>query len=60
MLSATYQQASADNDAARKIDPENQLLWRMNRRRLDFESLRDSMLAVAGTLDLPWAVFRFC
>ena len=52
VLSATYQQASSDNALARKIDPENQFLWRMNRKRLDFESLRDSMLAVAGTLDL--------
>lgn len=52
VLSATYQQASSDNPEARKIDPENQWLWRMNRRRLDFESLRDSMLAVAGRLDL--------
>jgi hypothetical protein len=33
------------------IDPENRLLWRMPRRRLDFEALRDSMLAVSGTLD---------
>ena len=52
MTSATYRQASADNEAARKIDPENQLLWRMNRRRLEIESLRDSMLAAAGRLDL--------
>jgi hypothetical protein len=52
MTSATYRQASADNEAARKIDPENQLLWRMNRLRLDIESLRDSMLSVAGRLDL--------
>lgn len=33
-------------------DPANRWLWRMNRRRLDFESLRDSMLLVAGRLDL--------
>jgi hypothetical protein len=52
MLSATYRQASADNEAARKVDPENQWLWRMNRRRLEVESLRDSMLAAAGRLDL--------
>jgi len=51
MTSAAYRQASADNDAARKVDPENQLLWRMNRQRLEIESLRDSMLAVAGGLD---------
>ncbi len=52
MTSATYRQAGIDNEAARKIDPENQLLWRMNRQRLEIESLRDSMLAVAGRLDL--------
>ena len=52
MTSAAYRQSSADNEAARKIDPENQLLWRMNRRRLEIESLRDSMLAAAGRLDL--------
>jgi hypothetical protein len=61
MTSAAYRQASGDNEAARKIDPENQLLWRMNRRRLEIESLRDSMLAAAGRLDstaggLPFAL----
>ena len=35
----------------RNVDPDNLLLWRMNRQRLDFESTRDSLLAVAGTLD---------
>jgi hypothetical protein len=52
MTSAAYRQASTDNEAARKIDPENQLLWRMNRRRLEIEAVRDSMLAAAGRLDL--------
>lgn len=51
MLSATYRQAAGNNDEARKIDPENLLLWRMNRRRLEVESLRDSLLAAAGRLD---------
>src|SRR6185295_15217927 len=37
-----------------KIDPENRLLWRMNRQRLDFESMRDSLLAVSGQLN--WAM----
>jgi len=59
MTSAAYRQASADNQAARKIDPENQLLWRMNRRRLEIESLRDSMLAAAGRLDLTMAGVPF-
>ncbi|MBK5292454.1 MAG: PSD1 domain-containing protein [Acidobacteriia bacterium] len=52
MTSATYRQASSDNEAARRLDPENLLLWRMNRRRLEIESIRDSMLAAAGRLDL--------
>jgi len=34
-----------------QIDPENKLLWRMNRQRLDFESLRDTLLFVSGALD---------
>lgn len=51
MLSATYQQSSADNPEARKQDPENQLIWRMHRRRLDIESLRDSVLAASGQVE---------
>jgi hypothetical protein len=52
MLSATYQQASDDRPDAAQADPENRLVWKMNRRRLDFESMRDSLLACAGQLDL--------
>lgn len=52
MLSNTYQQASADRPECRDADPENRLYWKMNRRRLEFESLRDSLLAVSGKLDL--------
>jgi hypothetical protein len=51
MNSAAYQMASDDADANRKIDPENKLLWRMPRRRLEGEAIRDSILALAGTLD---------
>jgi mono/diheme cytochrome c family protein len=51
MLSATYQQASAFDAAAYQVDGDNKLLWHMNRRRLEVESWRDSMLAVAGNLD---------
>ena len=51
VLSETYRQSSADRVEARQKDPENKLLWRMPRRRLDFEALRDSILAVAGRLD---------
>jgi hypothetical protein len=52
MNSSAYRQSSRDNPEARRIDPENRLLWRMCPRRLDFESLRDSLLAVAGALDI--------
>jgi hypothetical protein len=51
VLSSTYQQASADRPEGRQIDPENRLLWRMNRRRLEVEPLRDALLAVGGGLD---------
>lgn len=52
MLSDTYCQMSAERMDCVKLDPENQLLWKMNRRRLEFEPLRDSLLAVSGQLDL--------
>lgn len=51
MLSAAYAQSAAENPEARKVDPENELLWRMPRRRLELESMLDSMLAVSGELD---------
>jgi cytochrome c553 len=51
MLSSAYQQASDDRPDGRASDPENRLLWRANRRRLDFEQMRDALLAVAGRLD---------
>jgi hypothetical protein len=51
MLSSVYQQSSTDNPTCRQADPENRLLWRMNRQRLEFEALRDSLLAVSGQLD---------
>ena len=50
MLSAVYQQAAIENKSARIQDPENELLWRMPRRRLDLESMRDAMLRVSGEL----------
>jgi mono/diheme cytochrome c family protein len=52
MLSSVYQQASQENPKAAKIDPANPLLWRMNRCRLDFEAMRDTLLAVSGQIDL--------
>ncbi len=50
MLSSTYQQCSDPRPAELERDPENRLLWRFNRQRLDFEAMRDSVLAVAGSL----------
>ena len=52
LTSAAYRQSSADNARHAKLDAGNQYLWRMNRTRLDAESLRDSVLYVAGRLDL--------
>ncbi len=52
VLSSAYQQASADRPDCHKVDPENRLLWRFNRRRLDLEAMRDTLLAVSGRLDL--------
>ena len=51
MLSATYQQASRPRAEAEAVDPANVLVWRMNPRRLDVESYRDSLLRAAGRLD---------
>lgn len=51
VLSATYQQASDDDPARREIDPTNQLLWRMNRSRLELEPMRDAILTVTGGFD---------
>jgi hypothetical protein len=51
VLSRTYQQASFDRPTCRRVDPENRLLWRFPRRRLDFEAMRDSLLFVAERLD---------
>jgi Protein of unknown function (DUF1553) len=52
MTSETYQMASNDTAANLAIDPENRLLWRMPRVRLEAEIIRDQMLAVAGNLDM--------
>ena len=50
VLSRAYAMSSAQDERSDAVDPDNRLLWRMNRRRLDAESVRDAMLAVAGTL----------
>ncbi len=51
VMSETYRQASTHRIDAFNKDPDNRLLWRANKRRLDAEVIRDSMLAVAGVLD---------
>jgi hypothetical protein len=53
LTSASYRQASNVNDArAAEIDPDNRLLWRFNRQRLEGEAIRDSVLVVSGRLNL--------
>lgn len=53
LLSATYRQScvSPQADHGLRVDPENRLLGRQNRRRLEWEPLRDAMLSVSGRLD---------
>ncbi|MBI1177732.1 DUF1553 domain-containing protein [bacterium] len=53
VTSTTYRQASAvSNERAASMDADNRLLWRMNRRQLEAEAVRDAMLSVSGRLDL--------
>jgi mono/diheme cytochrome c family protein len=51
VLSSAYRQSSATNPAYAERDPHNKLLWRYNLRRMEFEELHDSLLAVTGELD---------
>ncbi len=51
MLSNTYQMSSRSNPAALEKDPENNLFWRFNMRRLSAEEIRDSILAANGSLN---------
>ncbi|RPI76337.1 MAG: DUF1553 domain-containing protein [Planctomycetaceae bacterium] len=51
VLSRAYQMASSHSAQAYARDPANRLLWRMNRRRLEAEAIRDSILAASGGLD---------
>lgn len=50
VLSRTYQLASSHDDRSHAADPDNRLLWRMHRFRLDAEALRDAMISVSGRL----------
>jgi len=52
VLSSTYRQSSRETDEGILKDSANTLLWRQNRRRLDVEALRDSILCAAGSIDL--------
>lgn len=51
VLSAAYRQGSAHRPGYAARDPHNQLLWRYNLRRLDFEQMHDALLAITGELD---------
>ena len=51
LKSSTWQMSSAMNESAFAVDADNSLLWRMNPRRLDIESWRDTLLFVTGELD---------
>jgi hypothetical protein len=51
VLSSAYRQQSLNRPECLAVDPENRLVWKSNRRRLEFEAVRDALLAVSGTLD---------
>ena len=51
MMSTVYRQASMRTEALDAVDPDNRLLGRMNLRRLDAETIRDTVLAVSGNLN---------
>jgi Protein of unknown function (DUF1553) len=52
MLSSTYRMSSNYDEKAAEVDPENTLLWRANRQRLEAEEIRDAITAVTGEMDL--------
>ena len=52
VMSETYRQSSIEDEAKEKVDSSNQWLWRMNRRKLSAEEMRDSVLMVSGKLNL--------
>jgi len=51
VTSATYRQSSQGGPEGERLDAGNRYLWRMNRQRLDAECVRDTLLAVTGSLD---------
>ena len=52
LLSNAYQMSTAFDEGNAKIDADNHYLWRMNRRRLEAEMIRDAVVSAAGTLNL--------
>jgi hypothetical protein len=52
VLSHAYQLSGAYDDTDFAADPQNSLVWRHSKRRLNAECIRDAMLAASGTLDL--------
>jgi hypothetical protein len=50
MLSNTYQMSSDYDGRSAETDPENTFLWRMSRRRMDAEEIRDAIMAISGSL----------
>ncbi len=62
LLSRTYQQSSAHNPIAAKVDADNRLLWRFSPRRLEAEAVRDALLSLSGQINfrmggpgyMPW------
>ena len=51
MLSSTYRLAAESDSKNMEVDADNRYLWRANRRRLDVEAWRDTLLDVSGQLD---------
>ena len=52
VMSETYRQSSIEDEAMAEVDSSNQWLWRMNRRKLSAEEMRDSVLMVSGKLNM--------
>ncbi|MBZ5576993.1 MAG: DUF1549 and DUF1553 domain-containing protein [Acidobacteriia bacterium] len=51
LTSNVYQQSSAFNEVAAEADPDDNLMWRYQRHRMEAEAVRDSMLDVSGLLN---------
>jgi hypothetical protein len=51
VMSNVYRQSTQSEAAPEKLDPDNRLFWRMNRKRMEGETIRDATLAVTGSLN---------